>query len=209
MAVTPVFSCLEVSLRPVAGNRRELAALLAPRHDQDPPARRARRVGRQPRVNAAHVEPVVALRQDPHLVPLRELAEADGALHGEPGGARPLEAVHDLGERLQRLLLEPPVGRRGGPRHRRRRRRGAGAVAPEPGAAGDGHEADHADQSAEEDGEDDHEVGLRVQGLRRERVGGGGGRRWWGRAGHDGLMERADERVPFARSSWDDVALYM
>ena len=40
----------------------------------------ARRPRREPAVNAARVEAVVAVRQHAHRLPARELGEADGAL---------------------------------------------------------------------------------------------------------------------------------
>ena len=44
------------------------------------PARGARRARGEPAVDAAGVEAVVAARQHAHLLPARELGEADGAL---------------------------------------------------------------------------------------------------------------------------------
>lgn len=82
-------------------------------------------VSREPRVDAADVESVAAVRQDADLVALRELGEADGALREAAAHSR--GGVRHLGQRLEGLLLEPLSWRRGE----------SGRGAAETGAAGD------------------------------------------------------------------------
>lgn len=130
VAAAMVLARLELGFR---NGSRELAALLAASHHQDLPARRARRVGPKPHVHASDVEDVAALRQNPDLISLRELPQADGALRSQLGrrlGAA--DAVCELGERLEYLLLDALVG--GGLSRAEAGSTGSGA-APEPGAA--------------------------------------------------------------------------
>ncbi|KAG6519660.1 hypothetical protein ZIOFF_023158 [Zingiber officinale] len=72
---------------------------------QRAPARGARGVRREPLVDAPDVEPVVALGEHPDLLPVRELAEAYGAL-GRRRDVRSL-AVHSHRDPAERLPLEP------------------------------------------------------------------------------------------------------
>lgn len=158
--------------------RREATALVAPADHKDLPAGGAGRVRRQPRVNAGNMEPVSALGQNPHLVTFCEVREADGATGDElaggtgGGGGGRRGCVGEPGEGLEDLLLDALVGVAGG-------RRSEPAIvggSTEAGAADDGDEARHADQGAQENGEDDDEVGLHVRGIEwRRRRGGGGG----------------------------------
>jgi len=60
--------------------RRTLAALPAPRYDEDLAARRARGVRSKPRINTNDVETVAALRQHADLVAVGVLRQADRTL---------------------------------------------------------------------------------------------------------------------------------
>lgn len=97
---------------------------------------------------------MATLRQNSDLVAFDEIGEADCALRRRhPLFLRISVNVSEFRYGLEHLLLEAFVRQR-----LSRRRSGAGAAAPEKGAASDGDEADDADESAEQGGEDDHEV---------------------------------------------------
>lgn len=103
---------------------------------------------------------MAALRQHADFLAGGELRQANGAV-GELLRLLPVFAVGELRQRLQNLLLEAFVGR--GSRRRRRIRRGCRGPAGEaadPGAARHRDEAEHADEGAEESGEDHYEVGV-------------------------------------------------
>lgn len=142
-------------------DRREVAALLASGDYERRAARGAGRVRRKPRVHARHVEPVPALRQHTDLVAAGKFRQADRALR--PLAAITFTGVRELRQRIDHSLLKSLV--------RGRRRSSTGAdrswCPTEPGAAGDGDEAHHANESAEERRQDDDEVGLGGGGLRR------------------------------------------
>ncbi|CAL5373608.1 unnamed protein product [Camellia sinensis] len=112
-----VLSRLQLRLRPPSSSAAalcRLAALPAPRHDEDLATRRARRVRSEPRVDAGHVESMAALRQHSDLVAVGVLLQADCALssaelRGGGGGV-----VGELRQRLEDLLLQAFV--RGGVR---------------------------------------------------------------------------------------------
>ncbi|KAK3034202.1 hypothetical protein RJ639_034342 [Escallonia herrerae] len=105
---------------------------------------------------------MAALRHDADLVAAGVLRQADGALRSELPGRGGV--VGELGEGLEDLLLEAPVG---GGLASWGAAAGGRATAAEPGAAGHGYETDDADKGAEESGKDDHEVGLEGDGFRR------------------------------------------
>lgn len=106
------------------------------------------------------MEAVAALRQDPDLVPVSELGEADGALGELPAATRSGGGVE--GERregaegllLETLTCRPKDGGGGG-----------GGRGAEPGAASDEGKAEDADEGAEERRDDDDEVGVDREGV--------------------------------------------
>jgi len=108
---------------------------------------------------------VPALRQHADLVAGGKLRQADRALR--PLAPITFAGVRELRKRVDHSLLQALV------RRRRRRSAAAGRWCPtEPGAARDGDEAHHANESAEESCQDHHEVGLDrggCGGLRRGR----------------------------------------
>ena len=139
-------------------HRWELAALLAPRHPQNLPARRAGRMGRKPRIYATHMEPVAALRQNPDLVAAGEFLQANRAFRCRHPLIRVAINVTEFRQRLKYFLLQPLVGkslpwRPAGARGRSRARN-----ASEPRTARDSHEAHDAYKGAKKSCQNHDEV---------------------------------------------------
>uniref|UniRef100_A0A8R7Q6B5 Uncharacterized protein n=1 Tax=Triticum urartu TaxID=4572 RepID=A0A8R7Q6B5_TRIUA len=109
------------------GRRRPMVLRVRRRQGDVPPAEGAPGAALQPGVDAVDVEGVGAAGQQPHALPLRELAQAHGALrHGDPRRRRVLRRREpDDGEHADERQPEAPllVGRRrrgGAGAHRRR-----------------------------------------------------------------------------------------
>jgi len=118
-------------------------------------------MGDEPRVDALHVEAMVARGQHSELFPFGELGEADGAVdegrrRSGGGGC----AVDNSRQSFHRLLLEPRVGQpnRGLVRRLEQGHSPAAAqCAPEHGIQTHG-----AHESAQQSRQDDHQIGVEI-----------------------------------------------
>jgi len=121
-------------------------------------------VGEEPRVNAVHVEPVVALRQHSNPVPFLELPEAYGALRRRDGLAGGTVHRHRDAAELTPLQPRPCKARR------RLLRRLVAEAPPAPQRTPrDGVQPQRAYQRAQKRRQNDHHVGVEV-GVADERV---------------------------------------
>lgn len=117
----------------------------------------ARRMRREPRVNAPHMKPVIALWQHPKLIPFLELPEAYGALR-----RRNLLAgtVHRHRNLAQVALLQP---RRGEPRRGLFRRLVGESPATAKSTTRYGVQPQGANQCAQQRRQNYHHVGVEVR----------------------------------------------
>lgn len=121
------------------------------------PAGRAGGMRGEPRINATHMETMIALGQDSDLVALQELRQADRAVGA--GQLRFGGAVDRYGQRPQSLALHPGIGE---PRLHilsglEQRHPRAGATER---ATNDGVEPQRADEGAEQRRQNDDHVGV-------------------------------------------------